>query len=336
MYQLRSYGGRGESGSGEQSTPCVRAADSDSLSTGQPIRKQTITLAGTAAPGPSNLLLSSATSTAAFPGGIVTTVNPVMATPIRDNAGFGTTLAPGAMIAIFGADLTPTLFQDAAAIPIPTDMGGISVKIGNRYAPLFFMTPGIPNVQPSQIVTMVPWEITGSTAQVTVVTGPNAAGNTVTISLSPTAPGIFTANSSGSGQGIIQNGTDPGYAAPVGAFPFPAPSHPAKPGDTVVIWASGLGPVTPSIPTGLTPGLNGLPFSSCAGTKQFCTVNLPRVLIGGQQATVVFAGLQSGNVAIYQVNVQLPANVQTGNAVPVQIVTFEGQTSNTVTIAISP
>lgn len=314
----------------------AQATTGGTLTDGRTFRRANISMNAAAAPGPSNLLLTNPSSTSAALGGVVTTVNPAMATPIRDNAGFGTTLAPGAMIAIFGADLAPTLVTDAAAIPIPTTMGGISVKIGDRYAPLFFTTPGIPNVQPSQIVTMVPWEVTGSTAQVTVVTGPKAAGNTVTVNLSPTAPGIFTANSSGAGQGIIQNGADPGYAAPVGAYPFPTPSHPAKPGDTVVIWASGLGPVTPSIPTGLTPGVNGLPFSSCEGTKQFCMVNLPRVLIGGQQATVVFAGLQSGNVAIYQVNVVVPPSTAASSAVPVQIITFEGQTSNTVTMTVSP
>jgi uncharacterized protein (TIGR03437 family) len=41
-------------------------------------------------------------------------------------------------------------------------------------------------------------------------------------------------------------------------------------------------------------------------------------------------------VGLYQVDVQIPPGVPTGDAVSLQLVTAEGQSSNTVTIAISP
>jgi uncharacterized protein (TIGR03437 family) len=71
------------------------------------------------------------------------------------------------------------------------------------------------------------------------------------VTLDPTAPGIFTV---GGNQGAVLNGTDNTVAAPPGAFPG---SHPARPGDVVVIYASGLGPVTPSLPSGIGSGANG-------------------------------------------------------------------------------
>ena len=57
-----------------------------------------------------------------------------------------------------------------------------------------------------------------------------------------------------------------------------------------------------------------------------------RVTIGGQSATVLFAGLSPGFVGLYQVSVQFPTGVTPGNAIPV-IVTTANLNSNTVTIA---
>jgi uncharacterized protein (TIGR03437 family) len=63
------------------------------------------------------------------------------------------------------------------------------------------------------------------------------------------------------------------------------------------------------------------------------------VRLGGQAvpaANVPFAGLNPNFVGLYQVDVQIPSGVPTGDTVSLQLVTAEGQTSNTVTIAISP
>jgi uncharacterized protein (TIGR03437 family) len=57
------------------------------------------------------------------------------------------------------------------------------------------------------------------------------------------------------------------------------------------------------------------------------------VTIGGQSAPFLFAGLSPGYVGLYQVNVQFPTGVPSGNAVPV-IVTTAGLNSNTATIAV--
>jgi uncharacterized protein (TIGR03437 family) len=45
--------------------------------------------------------------------------------------------------------------------------------------------------------------------------------------------------------------------------------------------------------------------------------------------------LAPGFVGLYQLNVRVPAGAATGSAVPVTITTAEGQTSNTVTVAIN-
>lgn len=284
---------------------------------GTPARAQRISIASSAALGPSDLALSNASSTSVMPGGVVITVNPSLATPLRDGAGFGTTLAPGGFISIFGSDLANETAY-ASSIPLPTSLGGVSVKIGTRFAPLFFVSPG-------QINALIPFEVSG-TVNVQVVAGPGAAGNSVAANLNPTAPGLFSTNSAGSGQGAILNEDNVSFAAPTGSIPGAA-AHPAKPGDVIVIFASGLGPVTPALASGLASGAGGTTYPQM--------VNYPTVRIGGQVAALDFAGLAPGYVGLYQVNAHIPAGVSPDDAVPVAITTFEGQTSNTVTIAVS-
>ena len=124
---------------------------------------------------------------------------------------------------------------------------------------------------------------------------------------------------------LVQN-PNGSFAAPVGSVPGSS-AAPAARGGVIIIYASGLGRVTPQLPSGLAAGTNGTAIPTL--------LNPPTVRIGGSAATVEFAGLAPGFVGLYQVNVRVPANAQTGNAVPVTITTAEGQISNTVTVAIN-
>ncbi|HWP85047.1 MAG TPA: carboxypeptidase regulatory-like domain-containing protein [Terriglobia bacterium] len=297
----------------------VRDGNTSGLNFGGGIqaRIQRITVSTNAVPGPSTLALTNAGGASAMPGGVVVTVNPQVAVPLRDGAGFGTTLAPGGFISIFGTDLAERL-EIAASVPLPTRLGGVSVKIGNRFAPLFFVSPG-------QINALVPFEVSG-TVNLQVVTGPGAAGNAVPVTLSPTAPGLFSLKQDGTGQGAILN-ADNSFVAPAGSVPG-ANAHPARPGDVIVIFASGLGAVSPASPSGLDSGAGGTSIPQL--------LKAPTVRIGGQVAALEFAGLAPTFVGLYQVNARIPATVAPGDNVPVQITTFEGQASNTVTIAVSP
>jgi uncharacterized protein (TIGR03437 family) len=287
----------------------------------EPNRQQTLTISPTAALGPSNLLLSNSGSSSLIPGGIITTVNPVMGTPLRNSGGYGTNFAPGTLISIFGTDLSrgrgPDGIEYWLGPPAPTTLGGVGVKVGNRFAPVFFVSPG-------QINALIPYETPVGPTSVTIIPGPGAAGNTVNITLAATAPGVFTVGGDREDRAAVLNGTDNTVAAPAGVFPG---SRPARSGDVVVIYCSGLGPVTPTLPSGVGAGANGttIPLLS----------NPPVVRIGGQTAAIQFAGLAPGFVGLYQLNVVVPSGVAAGSAVPVVITTAEGQTSNTAVMAVS-
>ena len=302
------------------SSPDVPASSTTGGTLGStPIRSSIINIPVPAAVGSYNVTLSNGTGFSTMVGGAVITNNPQIATPLREAAGYSSAIAPGSIVSIFSTatqDLASSS-NSAVAVPLPTTLSGISVMVNNRFAPLFFAGPG-------QINALIPFETPVGSANITVFAGPDAAGNTAVVPVSPSAPGIFAMNQAGTGQGAIINpsGSIAGPASvPAGA------STPATRGGVIIIFAAGLGRVTPALPSGLPSGINGTTIPTL--------VTLPTVRIGGQAATVLFAGLAPNFVGLYQVNVLVPANAQTGNAVPVTITTAEGQTSNTVTVAIN-
>jgi uncharacterized protein (TIGR03437 family) len=191
-------------------------------------------------------------------------------------------------------------------------LGGINIEINGWPAPMFFASP-------SQINFQVPWELEGhGSATLTILNGTLSTSMPVTIATASAA--LFTTNGSGKGQGAVTIAGPEVLAAPTGTFPG---SRPARRGEFLQIYATGLGPVSrlqgdgqPKSPT--TPPAISRP---------------PGVTIGGVPANVQFSGLTPGAVGLYQINVQVPDNVPSGDAVPV-VISLGTAISNTVTAAI--
>jgi uncharacterized protein (TIGR03437 family) len=183
--------------------------------------------------------------------------------------------------------------------------------------PLVFVSPGQINFQ-------VPWQLLSlTTASLTIIAN-GGTSPTITVNLSPAAPGNFTFSTTNSAtQGAIQIANSSTFVAPVGAIAGEI-SRPATTGDVLTIFCSGLGAVTNTPASGAAAG-SGATLSSVQGTVT--------VTIGGKSAPVLFAGLTPSFVGLYQVNVQFPTGVASGNAVPV-IVSTAGLNSNTATIAV--
>jgi uncharacterized protein (TIGR03437 family) len=112
-------------------------------------------------------------------------------------------------------------------------------------------------------------------------------------------------------------------AAAAGPGGLATPQSPVTAGDRLVIYAEGLGPVTPAFAAG---GL--APFDTL-----YRTANPVSVSIGGQPAVVEFAGLAPGSVGAYQINVVVPAGIPPGDAVPLVIAVADA-TSPAATIAV--
>jgi uncharacterized protein (TIGR03437 family) len=129
---------------------------------------------------------------------------------------------------------------------------------------------------------------------------------------------VFAAN----GLAVAVNFSDGTLAWPVGAVPG-LTTHPAKMGDTLVVYATGLGAVDN------TPVDGGNPGATLA-------TNLvkPQVLIGGVSAQVAFSGLSPQFVGVNQLNVVVP-NVAPGNSVPFQIAVGGITSPASTTIAVT-
>ena len=143
--------------------------------------------------------------------------------------------------------------------------------------------------------------------------------STLTVGVADAQPGIYTSNSQGFGQGSVLI---------AGTATLAEVSRPAKRGEFIEIFCTGLGKVSPTPPDG-TPAPSAEPLAR--------TVNTPTVTIGGVQATVSYSGLAPGVVGLYQVNAQVPATVTPGSAVNLSLAIGSPPlvaTSNTVTIAV--
>ena len=227
------------------------------------------------------------------------------------------TLAPGSIAALFGTNLTagPTTLSSVFGSNgrLVSDLVGVRVTVNGAAAPIFYATA-------EQLGVQIPADITGTTANIQVTTAGQASVSR-TINLDVAAPGIFTTNSQGTGQGIIVNATTGMMAAASGSVPG-LTTQPARPGEDITIFATGLGQTSPAVPTGEKP--SGL-------TR---TVATPTVTIDGQPAEVTFSGLSSCCVGLNQINVKVPAAARASNTVPV-VLTISGKQSNSVTIAVA-
>lgn len=229
-------------------------------------------------------------------------------------------LAPGSIAAIFGANLndgTPacgTAFEgEPGNLKLLTSICGASVTVNGIAAPMFYAQPG-------QLGIQIPFELAGSnSAQVTVdVLG--QASEPRTIFLGPAAPGIFAVNQQGTGQGAILIANSDILAAPADSIPGQT-SRPARRGEIVTIFLTGLGVTSPALETG----------APSAGNP---TLVAATVTIDGLPADVGFSGTAPGFAGLNQINVTVPQGARIANDVAV-VVTQSSSVSNTVTMAVS-
>jgi len=226
-------------------------------------------------------------------------------------SGHSTIVAPGSLISIFGSGLAGGL-STANSIPISTTLGDVdSVTIAGTAVPLIFVSDG-------QISAQVPWGIGPGQADV-VVSRAGTASAPMAVQVNSFAPALFGLNL-GTLQAIATN-ADGSLTAPASSIPGIA-AHPATAGDTIVLFATGLGPVSPAVSDGA---------NSMDATRQ--TTTTPTVLIGGAQASVSSSVLSPQFVGVYQLNVVVPGGV-TGSGVGVQIQIGGANSVDPVTIAL--
>jgi uncharacterized protein (TIGR03437 family) len=212
-------------------------------------------------------------------------------------------IAQGSIFIVQGSDLGPaniaiatTAFQSTtlSSTSVAVTVGGTTVN-----APMYYTSAG-------QIAALLPSNTPVGTGTITVsYSGSTSAPAPVTVVANNL--GIFTIDSSGRGPGIV---TYPDYSL-VSAEKAANCGGPntvcgaANPGDTLILWATGLGPV------------NG---NDVSGAGLGVAINVPLTLwLGGVAITPSYQGRSGCCVGEDQIVFTVPKNVPTGCAVPLMV-----------------
>jgi uncharacterized protein (TIGR03437 family) len=161
----------------------------------------------------------------------------------------------------------------------------------------------------------IPYGLPVNTSLSLIVLRDNIPSVSSQLTLGAAAPGIFTINQTGTGQGAIFNGAT-NILADANA--------PVSVGDVITIYCTGLGEVNNEPNSG----------APAPGTPNLATTIIPpSVTVGGVTANLPYSGLTPGSIGLYQINALIPDGVAPGNAVPV-VISASGIDSNTATIAV--
>src|ERR1039458_2436015 len=217
--------------------------------------------------------------------------------------GYG--IARGSLFVVFGENLGPNQLQYAQTFPLPKALAGTSVQItmgATSYdAIMIYSLAG-------QIAAILPSSVPAGSGSLTV-TYNNQSSPPAPITVVQSAFGTYTLSSNGIGAGIV---TRPNYQ--VASF-----ENPVNPGDILIIWGTGLGPVAGNEAAGPLPG-NQFP-----GTEVFA---------GNQSASVQYAGRSGCCAGLDQIVFQVPSTVPLGCFVPIAV-RSGGVVSNFTTIPIA-
>jgi uncharacterized protein (TIGR03437 family) len=229
-------------------------------------------------------------------GGVVSAANFVANQP----------LAPGAFAAIFGSNLSGGL-NVSAQLPLSLQLGDTTVVLAGEQLPLLF-TSG------AQVNVVLPYDVpVNSTVQLVVQKG-SAISIPQSVVIAPAQPAIFTQNGFGTGTALINVFKPDGTALPN--------NSPVAAGYVIILYCSGLGAVDHPVAAG----------SQAPASPLSNTINPVTVTIGQAQGQVLFAGLAPSFAQLYQVNVQIPSGLPSGDAV--LTLSVGGQQSAPVTITV--
>lgn len=218
-------------------------------------------------------------------------------------ASFTPQLSPGSLASVFGSNFMGAgLTGSPAALPLPTDLGGISVSVNGVAAPVLYASS-------EQINFQIPWETQTGSATVMVNSG-GFASPPVNISVQSAAPGLFFQGS----HAIVQNAD----------FTLNSSANPAKGGTTILAYFTGGGAVSNPPADGAPGGSNPLSNDTSPLTAT----------IGGQSADVSFAGLVPMFVGLWQANIVVPSGLTQGD-LPL-VISAGGQTSNSANVSVTP
>jgi hypothetical protein len=210
----------------------------------------------------------------------------------------GAALGQGTILQIYGTNMgaSPAV---PTSVPLPTSLNGTSVIVGGIPAPLYYVSAG-------QIDAQLPYELTPGNSYQVIVNANGALSTPQTVQISAATPGMAAF---ASGQIVAQHQD----------YSLVSETSPAKPGEYLVIYLSGLGQTNNVIPDGTATPAS--PFS--------IPVVAPVLTLNGVSIPIYFSGLTPGYVGLFQMNFQVPPGTPNGD---MQLVVSQAGTAGNSTI----
>jgi uncharacterized protein (TIGR03437 family) len=238
---------------------------------------------------------------------------------VANAEGESPTIAPNTWVEVKGMNLAPAGVSSPDCAPgycrqssdivngeMPTQLAGVSVTVNGKSAYVYYISP-------TQVNILTPPDAMLGPVQV-VVTNNGSASASYTAQAQAASPSFFII---GAGPYVLaQHGADYSLLGPASLSSPGYTFSPAKPNETVLLYANGFGPVSPAVVSG-SPAQTGT------------LTPLPTVTIGGITATVAFAGI-NGYAGLYQFNVVVPSTVTNGDQ-PITA-TYNGLTTQAGTL----
>jgi uncharacterized protein (TIGR03437 family) len=218
--------------------------------------------------------------------------SPPVITAVANGASFQAGVVANSWITIQGTGLAPKTDDWSNSIvngALPTSLDGVKVTMGGKPAYVYFISPGQLNV-------LAP-DVPAGPITVAVTTPSGTSANFATTA-SVYDPAFFL----WPGNQAVATRTDFSFAAKPGTFAG-ATTVAAKPGETIILWATGFGPTTPAAPGGF----------AVPSDRTYATATLPSINIGNIPALVDGAALAPGSAGLYQIAVKVPASLTDGD-----------------------
>jgi len=261
-------------------------------------------------------------------GGGTTTPTPTISL-VADSASYSTNIAQGSLFIVKGSNLSPSGFIQLSYPLLPTTSNGVTVTFtpaaGGSGTPAYLVyLLNQPSV--NQLAAVLPSTLAAGSYNVTVSYN-SATSAPVPVTVVQRRFEVFSRDASGTGLAIVQNyisATQIDYNSfTTGTLSTGYTISPAKPGQTLIAWGTGLGPISGG-DNGPAPAFN---FAANGVNVQ--------VIVGGESITPAYAGRAPGFSGEDQINFTLPPDVPTGCTVSFQV-SVNGALSAPTFISIAP
>ena len=240
------------------------------------------------------------------------------------NAPFTSHIVPGQLLTIYGQSGSTLASGSATStnLNLPTTLDNTQVLVNGVKAPVL----AVNECGPYPCVTfVVPYETASPGIASIQLVNQGKTSNTISALVGYSAPGLFTLPQLGAGSFNMY------YAAAIHANgQIVSPANPARPTETIAVFLTGIGGVSPSVLDG-APG----PVNPTAGPVNPLTVYLSSTSANGAsgvQATTQYVGLAPEEVAgLAQINLTIPSGVTSGD----NVLEISGADADTIMALIS-